>query len=169
MPRLYLVRHAEPAVKGVLLGQSDPPLSEEGHRHAATLSTLIVEAVVTSPLQRALQTASYIKAPLSIDPGLAELHLGDWDGRTWAEVEQADPAFAQRKLQDWFGLTPPGGEPWANFVTRVHHACDRILTGPSPRAIVAHIAVNAVIAQRLSGADAHRFHQHYCQILCYDY
>ena len=34
VPALYVVRHGEPAVQGVMLGRMDPPLSEAGFRHA---------------------------------------------------------------------------------------------------------------------------------------
>ena len=56
MRKLFLVRHAEPEVTGVLLGRSDPPLSEGGRAAAAELR-LSVEIVYSSPLRRALETA----------------------------------------------------------------------------------------------------------------
>jgi alpha-ribazole phosphatase len=147
MPGLFVVRHCEPALTGVILGQCDPPLSEAGRVHAASLE-LNVAIVYSSPLRRALETAGKIArgAPIEIVGDLREITYGAWDGRTWNEIESEDPELAARKLADWRGVTPPGGEDWKKFVARVSGAFQRIRQGPRPAAIVAHAAVNHVIA-----------------------
>lgn len=66
MPRLYLIRHAEPAA---LWGaHPDPGLSELGHRQAsavaAHLATLGIANLITSPLARCRQTAAPLAAAL---------------------------------------------------------------------------------------------------------
>jgi broad specificity phosphatase PhoE len=76
---------------------------------------------------------------------LREITYGAWDGWTWAEIEAADPELAARKLRDWRGITPLGGESWLDFAARVTRAFERIKTGPRPAAIVAHAAVNQVL------------------------
>jgi broad specificity phosphatase PhoE len=152
MPHLYVVRHAEPAITGVLLGQSDPPLSESGRRHAAELLRgTRLEIVYTSPLRRARETAELIArgAPIAVVGDLREITYGDWDGRTWAEIHAKHPELARRKLEDWRGVTPPGGELWDEFEARVRRAFERIKCGPQPAALVAHAAVNRV----LTGVD----------------
>jgi broad specificity phosphatase PhoE len=149
MPQLFLVRHAEPALTGVLLGQCDPPLSETGRAHAASLLHDVEFAIVyTSPLRRALETARRIarSARIEIIDDLREIGFGEWDGRKWAEIEVSSPSLAARKLEDWRGITPPGGEPWPEFEARVNRAFHHIRTGPRPAAVVAHRAVLDVIA-----------------------
>jgi broad specificity phosphatase PhoE len=149
MPHLYVVRHAEPAITGVLLGQSDPPLSESGRGQAAELLRgTRLEIAYTSPLRRARETAEFVArgAPIEIVDDLREITYGDWDGRTWAEIEAKDPEITRRKLEDWRGVTPPGGESWDEFEARVLRAFERIKCGPRPAAVVAHAAVNRVIA-----------------------
>jgi broad specificity phosphatase PhoE len=169
MPKLYLVRHAEPYVTGVLLGQSDPPLSDRGLRQAGNLQ-LACEMIYTSPLQRALQTAvASGRAEVVRIPEFAEISLGQWDGLTWAEIEQKDSELASRKLNDWTGVTPPGGEPWADFERRVTAGLARVLAGSCDAAIVAHLAANSVIANRIAGSDVSSFQQEYCEILEYEY
>jgi broad specificity phosphatase PhoE len=169
MPKLYVVRHAEPALTGVLLGRTDPPLSEAGRRDAREkLGRLQVEVTYTSPLRRCQETAEAIEAPVEALDGLAEISLGEWDGLSWDEVERRDPTLARRKTADWFRVTPPGGEPWIVFAERVMQAVDKVLQGPLPAAIVAHAATNSVIAQRLGGADPGGFDQPYCEIREYD-
>lgn len=148
MPNLYVIRHCEPVLTGVLLGQCDPPLSESGRAHAATLlQKITLAAVYSSPLRRAVQTAEIIARgrAVTIIDDLREITYGDWDGRTWAEIEAADPGLAARKLLDWPGVTPPGGEVYSSFTARVTRALEEIRNGPRPAAIVAHAAVNQVL------------------------
>jgi probable phosphoglycerate mutase len=169
MGALYLIRHARPAVEGVLLGQSDPPLSERGRTEAReALSALKIERVYTSPLRRALETAAFLQAPATVLDGLKEISLGAWDGKSWEEVARADPRLARRKSEDWFGVPGPGGEPWEAFTSRVHEALDIAIAGPRPAAIVAHQAVNSVIAAKLTGASPAQFQQAYCEVIEFD-
>ena len=150
MPQLFLVRHAEPALTGVLLGQCDPPLSELGRQSANSLLADLTWAVVyTSPLRRAVETANRMArgAPVQIIPDLREISFGHWDGRPWADIESAEPELAARKLQDWRGVTIPGAEPWADFAARVRRAFEYILAGPRAAAVVAHAGVHHVLAQ----------------------
>lgn len=148
MPSLFLVRHAEPAITGVLLGSLDPPLSEAGRAHAETLMSGVQLAIVySSPLRRAIETAQLIahSAPIEILEDLREISHGDWDGLAWNEIEARDPGLAARKLADWRGVTAPHGEPWNEFAARVNRAFEQIRRGPRPAAIVAHAAVNQLL------------------------
>jgi broad specificity phosphatase PhoE len=146
--RIYLVRHAEPEITGVLLGQCDPPLSDAGRIEAELiLEGVEVAMVYTSPLRRALETAQILArgAPVQVMNDLREITYGAWDGQTWAEIEAADPDLALRKLRNWREVTPPGGELWDDFVARVKRAFDAIQQGPRPAVIVAHAGVNEIL------------------------
>lgn len=148
MPQLFLVRHSEPEMTGVLLGQCDPPLSEVGRAHAPTILESVPLAVVyTSPMRRARETAELIArgAPIVVVADLREITYGIWDGLTWAEIEAADPEFAANKLRDWRKFTPCSGEPWDQFVARVKRAFEPLQAGPRPAAIVAHAGVNEIL------------------------
>jgi alpha-ribazole phosphatase len=150
MPELFLVRHAEPELTGVLLGHCDPALSAAGREHASELLAGVELArVYTSPLRRAVETAELIarRAPIEVLDELSDITFGAWDGMTWAEVEKIDPEFAARKLRDWRGVTLPGAEAWSDFAQRVEKAFETIRNGPRPAAVVAHAAVHHVIAQ----------------------
>ncbi len=161
--RIFVVRHCEPELTGVLLGQCDPPLTAAGRAQAASmLPGVELSIVYTSPLRRALETARILAcgAPVEIDvkviDDLREITYGAWDGHTWAEIAAADPDLARRKLHDWRGVTPPGGEPWEDFVARVKRAFDAIRKGPRPAAIVAHAGVNEVLgASRQNYGEIH--------------
>lgn len=165
MSKLYVVRHAEPEVAGVLLGRTDPPLSVAGRTNAAAqLAELDVRIVYSSPLRRCRETAGAIGAPLVVLDNLAEIGLGEWDGLSWSEVERRYPELARVKVEDWFRVTPPGGEPWDAFAARVREALGVILAGPLPAAVVGHLAANAVLAESLWGEDAYGFRQAYCEV-----
>lgn len=168
MPALYLVRHGEPALRGVMLGRTDPPLSEAGR---AQMSAVYVaaEVVFTSPLRRAVESAELLArgAEIVVLPDLAEIGLGEWDGKSWDEIEAMDADLARRKLERWTEVTPPGGEPWAEFATRVRGALDVVICRGATAAIVGHIAVNACIASIVAGVDPLAFRQEYGQV--YEY
>jgi alpha-ribazole phosphatase len=168
MRTIYLIRHARPAVEGVLLGQSDPPLSDQGRSDAhRSFSEVEVQRIYSSPLRRALETAAFLRSPseVTVLHELSEISLGDWDGKCWEEVQRADQALADRKIEDWFGIAPPGGELWDAFTTRVLKALDHVRAGPLPAAIVAHWAVNSVIASSLLGSPPIQFQQAYCEVI----
>jgi alpha-ribazole phosphatase len=170
MPVLYVVRHAEPVETGLLAGRTDPPLSELGLQEAQEkLGRLRVRAVYSSPLRRALETAQAFEgASLEVLEGLTEAGLGDWEGLRWSDVVRLDPEVARRKLENWFAVTPPGGEPWEAVGRRVGRTLARIRKGPFPAAVVAHLAVNAEIARQIAGTDPLEFRQDYCEVRAYD-
>ncbi|MEX2263884.1 MAG: histidine phosphatase family protein [Bryobacteraceae bacterium] len=170
MRKLYIVRHAEPALRNVFLGRMDPPLSPEGCAMAATALRHIEAAVVySSPLRRALETAHAAFGPDRIValPELAEMAFGEWEGSSWQEILDRWPELAARKTAAWQSETPPGGESWAAVEERIGRALEIIQRGPFPAVVVAHLAVNSVLAQWLLQADPLTFQQDYCEsIFC---
>jgi probable phosphoglycerate mutase len=137
---------------------------EDAHR---AFGGLEVKRVYSSPLRRARETAAFLRSPAEVIVvnELAEISLGVWDGKSWEEVQRADPALANRKSEDWFGVTPPDGESWSAFTKRVLSALDHVRRGPMPAAIVAHSAVNSVIAASLQSSSPIQFQQAYCEVI----
>jgi broad specificity phosphatase PhoE len=171
MSCLLLIRHEEPEMRGRFIGRTDPPLTAAGREAAAAkLAGLTVAALYVSPLLRARQTAEAIGGPVEpiVLPELAEIDFGDWEGLTWQEIQQRWPDAACRKIEDWLGAAPPGGELWCDFCARIDRALERVLAGPRPAAIVAHMVVNAALAARLLGRDPKQFRQEYGEILTCD-
>jgi broad specificity phosphatase PhoE len=167
MSSILLIRHEEPEMRGCFIGRTDPPLTAAGRQAAASkFADVQVQAIYCSPLRRALETAQAIRCgvePVVIEE-LAEIDFGEWEGLTWQEIERRWPNAACRKIEDWLGQTAPGGESWSDFDARIGRALERILSGPKPAAIVAHMVVNAALAARLAGADPKRFYQPYGDI-----
>jgi alpha-ribazole phosphatase len=168
MPALYVVRHGEPVLRGVILGRIDPPLSEAGREQMRQVS-LPVQTVFSSPLRRALESAELLAqgAEIVVLDNLSEIALGAWDGKTWDEIEAMDPELSRKKLENWTAVTPPDGEPWSDFERRVRSALDGVCARRHDAALVGHIAVNACIASLLAGTDPLGFRQEYGQV--YEY
>ena len=151
-----------------MLGRTDPPLSDAGRAQMRGVS-LPVRVVFTSPLRRALESAELIasNAEVVVLSDLAEIALGEWDGRSWSDIEAMDAELARRKLENWLSVTPPGGETWQVFEQRVDSALEVVLMRGQDAAIVGHIAVNACIASIVAGVDPLGFRQEYGQV--YEY
>lgn len=159
---MYLIRHARPVLSGVMLGSTDSPLAEE----TITPCRLEVDRVWTSPLQRARRTAELLfpGREVVVAAELAERGLGEWEGLAWGEVKSRWPEEAARAMDDWFGFTPRGGEPWPEFVGRVRQVWKRAPRGGAT-AIVAHAGVNAVLHALATGADVSGFQQEYGEVI----
>jgi ribonuclease H / adenosylcobalamin/alpha-ribazole phosphatase len=120
--RLFLVRHGEAAanVEMRYLGHRDDPLSEHGIKQATQISRALaplpIDAIITSPLRRAADTAAMIaeahQVPVQMDERLREGGFGSWEGLSRAEVLARSPQD-KLLLVDWEadpGAAPPGGE-----------------------------------------------------------
>lgn len=86
---LFLVRHGRTAAnRSTYVGWGDPPLDEVGTAQAARLLDVLrgerIDAIYSSPLQRALATARPLarahQLELRVRPELAEIHYGDYQG-----------------------------------------------------------------------------------------
>lgn len=97
MSTLLLVRHGLTAMTGPRLAGWTPGLAldERGRAQARALADRIaavpLTAVVSSPLDRCLQTAERIlatrqPAELEIDERFGEVHYGEWTGRALTEL-----------------------------------------------------------------------------------
>ncbi|HZI95969.1 MAG TPA: histidine phosphatase family protein [Actinomycetales bacterium] len=81
-------------------GQLDAPLDEEGVAQAGSAATELVTRkptrIVSSDLRRAVLTARALGErtglEVALDPGLREVHAGDWQGLVRAEIEARWPA-----------------------------------------------------------------------------
>lgn len=131
--RIGLLRHGEVEGGSCFRGSTDHPLSRVGlaQMRAATAADTGWQRVISSPLSRCTEFATEYAAahglPLDLEPRLQEMHFGDWEGRTAAELMAADPGALDRFWQAPHRHTPPGGEPLADFQQRVLTAWDERL------------------------------------------
>lgn len=121
---LILARHGQtPAnASGLLLGRRDIALNDLGRLQAESIGRVLAGAgrVVSSPLQRARQTAEAIGLPVEIDERWVEIDYGDYDCQPLSEVPH-EVWEHWRVNPSW---TPPNGESLASVGQRVRAACD---------------------------------------------
>ena len=139
--RLILVRHGESEwnAAGRVQGQADPGLSEAGKAEARLLAPLVralePSVVVTSDLRRAVETGALVSgAATATDPRWRECAMGDWTGRSAAEL-YADPAGRFAAWREG-RADPPGGESWDAVCDRVAEAVRALRAGGAERALV---------------------------------
>jgi broad specificity phosphatase PhoE len=155
--RLILVRHGESTwnAERRLQGQLDPPLSERGRAQARALAPVLDslpdDRILCSDLGRAVQTAELLGVrPHRLDPRWREIDVGEWAGRTAAEIDAQSA-----ELTNWRGgpRTGPGGEPWAEFRARVAAAVDELVAAGGPWLVISHGGCVRVAVAHLTGAD----------------
>ena len=145
---ILLARHGQTTenAAGRILGRRDPPLSARGRADAAALARSLegeeVRAVWTSPLARARETAAVAAAHLGLEAevldDLIESRRGAWEGRTYAELAEEDPALLAAFEAGEKTFAFPGGESLAEQIARTRRALDAIAAGPQPALLVAH-------------------------------
>jgi probable phosphoglycerate mutase len=111
---LLLVRHGETDWNRERRwqGHADRPLNERGRQQARALAAELadrpIDAVYSSDLLRARETAEIVAADLGlavyIDPGLREVDVGSWSGLSHSEIETNDPEGFRRWQE--------GGKGW---------------------------------------------------------
>jgi alpha-ribazole phosphatase len=129
-----LLRHGETVGGTRFRGSQDDPLTDEGFRQMerAVANRGPWDAIVTSPLSRCAAFAESMAQkwgiPMEIDPRLREIHFGDWEGRSFAELMATSPLALSRFLGDPLGHPPPGAESVEAFRARTLEALGDRLT-----------------------------------------
>jgi len=136
--RILAIRHGETAwnVDTRIQGHLDIPLNATGLQQARWLAQALAErdalhAIYASDLSRAHVTAQTIAESaglaVSTHPGLRERSFGDFQGRTFAEIEAELPEHAQqwrKRSPEW---APPGnGESLIALRERVLATVDEL-------------------------------------------
>jgi len=135
--RLLLLRHGQTefSVHRRYSGWGNPELTELGRGQAAAAAGYLaqrggISAVVSSPLQRAYDTATVAAKALGldvvVDDDLIETDFGAWEGLTFPEAAERDPDLHSRWLRDT-STKPPGGESFDQALDRVHRARERVI------------------------------------------
>lgn len=169
--RLFLIRHGATAsnekVPYILQGSGiNGPLSETGQRQAAAasqfLSSANLDAIYSSPLIRAQQTAEAIAEPHQLQnrslDGIQEVNVGQWEGKSWEVIKEEHP-----EEHDQFhrqpGRTPYlGGESYQDVLDRTKPVLEELLQQHQGEtiAVVAHNVVNRAFLAHVMGIDIDR-------------
>jgi len=135
MPTLLLIRHGEydNLKKNILPGLIPGlHLNDKGRQQAealaAALRDLPIAAIYSSPLERAIETASPLAQAkgleIHIEPGLSDTDVGEWAGRSWKALERSKSWEMIRQTPSQFRF--PGGESFAENQERAVAALEWI-------------------------------------------
>ncbi|MGE7981574.1 histidine phosphatase family protein [Solibacillus sp. NPDC093137] len=161
MLNIYLTRHGETQwnIENRLQGSKNSQLTDKGIEHAIMLGDRLrnidFSAIYTSPLERALQTANYIKSdkdvPIYTIENLKEMNFGDWEGKTKDEIEAVDN-YKNEYHNFWhiphmYNHKPHNGEGLITFKRRVEEALSKVISSNSDGNIL--IVTHAVVIKAI--------------------
>ena len=167
MTEIIVVRHGETEwnVSELFRGQIDIGLSETGVKQAELLAEYLgsttIEAVYSSPLQRALQTAGAIakshKISVNAEADLIDLNFGRWQGLTLEEVQKKYGELYATWMKYPEQVRMPDGEALEDARKRGVRFINKVIQRHSGTIVtVGHRVVNKVIICALLGlGDSH--------------
>jgi phosphoserine phosphatase len=161
---VYLVRHGATDANlrrpYVLQGRRiDLPLSKLGRQQAEATSRALeqrpIQAIFTSPLRRAVETATIIARPHKLEPqsidALIECDVGNWEGLSWEEIERRDSSYLKAFEADPAAVPYAGGESFQQVQDRAIPALDQLIRNSTgdiavvTHNIVARVTIGKVI------------------------
>ena len=161
---LILMRHGETVwnKERRVMGNADIPLNADGTaqsgRAAELLARFAIDRILSSPLERARQTAAIVSAKIGVDfetdTDLEEVHFGDWQGKTYGEIV-ADPRY-RGFLDDPVGTPTPGGETIGDVQARGLRVLQRLQPG-SRALVVSHGDVIRTLISRFLAVPLREF------------
>jgi broad specificity phosphatase PhoE len=167
--KLILVRHGETLWNREkrVQGFSDVALSELGRLQAERLAGRLrgesIGTIVSSPLSRARETALAIARfhdlPVELDPDLRELNQGDFEGKTYRELEEHHALFFRQWLAEPATVVVPGGESLSQLQGRAWPVMERLIEGSRDALIVSHSFTIITVLCRLQGISLDRFRE----------
>ncbi|GAB1821824.1 bifunctional RNase H/acid phosphatase [Herbidospora sp. RD11066] len=174
---LILLRHGQTAlsVEKRFSGLGDPALTELGESQAAKAAERLagakLDAIVSSPLGRARQTAEAVAKttglPVHVDEDLRETDFGAWEGRTFAEIQERWPHEMTAWLNDP-AVAPPGGESFQTAGHRVQRARERLLAGHPGETVlvVSHVTPIKLLVRYALNAPPEALYRMHLDLAC---
>ncbi len=165
---LLFIRHGQTTwnVEHLLPGQlPGVPLTETGRAQAARLAealhVLPITTIISSPLERARDTAAYIALardlPVRLDDDLMDTNVGHWAGQKYDELQKSDPAWKEYVRDP--STAPAGVETFPQVQQRVLAVVERWRQqeATSPYlAFVAHADVVKLLLAHYMGLETAR-------------
>jgi broad specificity phosphatase PhoE len=165
--KLILIRHGETLSNKEkrVQGKSDVELSsvgiEQAHLVALSLKDHPVEAIHTSPLKRAMQTAKIInefhQKELHTDQDLMEMDYGDFEGVSFKKIMDVEKDFINQWMTDPASVKMPNGESLSQVQERAWRALKRIIDKKENALIVSHNFTIATIICRIKNISLNEF------------
>jgi broad specificity phosphatase PhoE len=165
--RLILIRHGETLWnrEKKVQGLSDIELSESGveqaHRLALALRDEKIDAIYTSPLKRARETARIIgqfhPSPIHVEDGLVEMNQGDFEGLSYHDLMDRHRDFVKQWIADPGLVKMPNGESLAELQERAWRVMESILCTTGDALVVSHNFTIAAILCRIQNISLSKF------------
>ena len=183
MTEILLVRHGETEWNAdqIFRGRADINLNEKGFVQAKLLGEYLrnsrMEAVYSSPLQRAVLTAETIARPHSLgvrtEPALVDLDYGEWQGMPLTEVKKIYKGLYIKWEKAPESVKFPGGESLDDVKNRAVVAVNKIVKKHKGSVVlVSHRVVNKVLICSMLELDNSHFwkiRQDTCGITSFSY
>jgi probable phosphoglycerate mutase len=168
-PLIWFSRHGETAwnAEGRVQGQFDTDLNETGQAQAdangVKLKELVGDAMhldfIASPLKRTRETMERIRRGMGLvpqdyllDDRLMEVHFGDWQGYTLAEISLVSPELLEARHRDKWNFIPPGSDA-ENYDMLARRFAGWLETVQVPTLCVTHGGVIRSLFHLIEGVD----------------
>lgn len=141
---ITLLRHGETTAPNNLNGKTDVSLSELGEQqmHDALANIENLSQVISSPLIRCAKVAQeyalQCDLPFTINPELAEIDFGDWDGQPFDELYRQQPELMDKFWHTPWEVTIPNGEQLDAFQRRIDNAWQQLINQQLNSLVVCH-------------------------------
>ena len=162
MTTIYLVRHAEASgnIERRFQGHFDGVVTPTGEKPLAYLSErfkgIHLDAVYSSPLSRARQTAqavdAYAQLPIHTDPRLMEINGGEFEGQFFDDLPKLFPVEFNQWATDPVHFRAPGGESMLHVYERMRTVIEEIVCN-HPNQTVAVVSHGCAIRNYLCYAQ----------------
>lgn len=137
MTRIILLRHGQSMgnVKGYFQGKIDAQLTDIGKKQAKLVAKRLqnekIDIIISSPLQRAYNTAIYVNKYHNVDlitnNNIVEINMGSWDGQYVKDITEKYPEY----MNDWWNnphkFAVDDGESMLQVYNRVGKALQEII------------------------------------------
>lgn len=166
MTEFYLLRHGQTNsnIQGTYLGHTDVPLNENGKQQAADAAEqfkkIALNAIYTSPLIRAVQTAQEVsryhpKISVTMSYDVQERDYGVFDDLTQKQIQKQYPDQYQTWMRQWLTYQIPEGESAEDVHLRVKRFFERAIDAHMGQKIliVTHLGVARHMMSYLLGLD----------------
>lgn len=144
---------------------------EQAESLAKVLSSIPVHAIYCSQMLRARQTAEIValrhkRSPIPVE-NLQEISVGQWEGLSWAEIQERDPEHFRAFFENPVDVPYLGGECYREVLARTRPVFDELVARHAGQTIVivTHNVVNRVLVADFLGLPLERaklLHQSNC-------